>query len=169
MHTRRVSLLEALARHQPLEVWAPSVDHLAPNSPLRNHYHGPVWGFDNYAVLARSAMTLNVQIDNAGDFADNIRLYEATGLGAMLITDAKRNLASIFEPGKEVVAYEGIEDCIKLVEHFSTHAAERAAIAAAGQERTLKHHTYYQRMQNLVDQLLETVDERLTARQTATA
>ena len=58
-----------------------------------------------YRVLARSKIALNRHIDVAEDHANNMRLYEATGVGTFLITDAKRNLSELFEPGEEVVTY----------------------------------------------------------------
>ena len=39
------------------------------------------------------------------DNATNMRLFEATGCGAMLITDAKQNLGDLFSVGVEIVAY----------------------------------------------------------------
>ena len=45
----------------------------------------------------------------AKSYANNMRLYEATGVGALLVTDWKENLGEMFEPGKEVVAYRSPE------------------------------------------------------------
>jgi spore maturation protein CgeB len=80
-----------------------------------------------------------------------LRLYEATGVGTLLLTDWKENLHEIFIPGKEVVAYRSPEECAELIHYYLTHEEERQAIAAAGQQRTLREHTSYQRMQELVD------------------
>jgi len=57
----------------------------------------------------------------------------------------------MFEPGKEVVTYHNAEECAELIQYYLEHHEEREAIARAGQERTLREHTYYQRMQELVD------------------
>ena len=77
-------------------------------------------------------------------YANNMRLFEATGMGALLITDLKDNIADLFEPGKEVVCYKSVDECIELIDYYSRHEAERAAIAAAGQRRTLQSHSYAQ-------------------------
>ena len=55
-------------------------------------------------VLRDSRITLNHH-GNVPAFANNLRLYEATGVGTLLITDWKPDLHEVFEPGKEVVAY----------------------------------------------------------------
>jgi spore maturation protein CgeB len=80
-----------------------------------------------------------------------MRLYEATGVGTFLLTDHKRNLADLFEPGREVVAYRDADECVELAGYYLTHDEEREAIARAGQQRTLREHTWYHRMQELVD------------------
>jgi spore maturation protein CgeB len=80
-----------------------------------------------------------------------MRLFEATGVGTLLLTDAKVNLPYMFTPGKEVVAYRTTEECVELARYYLENEAERRAIAQAGQQRTLAEHTYFRRMQELVD------------------
>ena len=79
-----------------------------------------------------------------------MRLYEATGMGALLITDWKQNLHELFEPGTEVVTYRSVEECVELIRHYLAHPAERETIARAGQARTLRDHTYRQRVEEMV-------------------
>ena len=77
-------------------------------------------------------------------------LFEATGVGTLLITDWKANLHEMFEPGKEVVSYRSAEECAEVIQYYLEHDEEREAISRAGQQRTLRDHTYYRRMQELV-------------------
>ena len=55
-----------------------------------------------YGVLAHRR-SLNRHIDVAEDHANNMRLYEATGVGTLLLTDAKHILSDLFAIGEEVV------------------------------------------------------------------
>ena len=110
-----------------------------------------LWGYDMYRQLRRSKIALNIHIDMAEQYAANMRLYEATGVGTLLLTDWKTNLHELFEIGKEVVAYRSTEECVELVQHYLAHDAEREAIAKAGQQRTLSEHSYYHRMQELTE------------------
>ncbi len=110
-----------------------------------------------YQALHNAKISLNLHIDAAGNNANNMRLYESTGVGAMLLTDHKDNLHTLFEPGQEVVAYRSQEECSELIGYYLSHEAERQAIAAAGQARTLKEHTYAHRMQELVDILSQSL------------
>jgi hypothetical protein len=148
-HGERAELLDEVARQIRLDVWAQAAQ-LAPESPLRQHLHSPAWGVEMYRVLAASRITINTHIDIAGMYANNLRLYEATGMGALLVTDAKRNLGELFEVGREVVAFEDATDCVEKVRYFVDHPDEAATIAAAGQARTLREHTWLDRMARLV-------------------
>jgi spore maturation protein CgeB len=103
-----------------------------------------------YRSLARSRVTLNRHINVAENNANNMRLYEATGVGALLITDRKDNLAEMFEIGKEVVAYSSPEEAAEMIQYYIAHPEEARVIAQAGQERTLKEHTYKKRMEELL-------------------
>lgn len=150
-HTSRVTLLEALChRFLQLRIWCPSVDHLLSTSAIRGSYVGQAWGKEMYEILARSKITLNHHGDIA-PYANNMRLFEATGVGTFLITDWKENLEEMFALGEEVVAYHTVDECAELIAYYIDHEEERKAIAYSGQQRTLREHTYYHRMQELVE------------------
>jgi hypothetical protein len=145
-HGGRIALLEKIAREAPLQVWGAGIERLPDSSPLHRCYRGQAWGRSMYEVLRRSRITLNSHIDLAEEWANNMRLYEATGAGAMLITDAKRNLHEIFLPGQEVVSYASTDECIARVRQYLDDEPGRSAIALAGQRRALEVHNYYIRM-----------------------
>ena len=150
-HRSRIEWLELLSRCLDVQIWGQGVSGLPENSWIRKRYEGNAWGIQMYGILHSSKITLNNHIDVAGSYANNMRLFEATGVGALLVTDWKVNLHEMFEPGKEVVAYRSPEECVELVQYYLEHDKEREAIARAGQERTLREHTYYHRMQELVE------------------
>lgn len=150
-HSSRVALLEGLCSRLPkMKVWAPGVDQLPPGSPIRDCYQGPAWGREMYKIFSRSKITVNHHGDIPA-YANNSRLYEATGMGALLVTDWKENLHELFEPGKEVVAYRSSDECAALVRYYLDNDDERQVIARAGHERTLREHTQYQRVQELLE------------------
>lgn len=149
-HGGAIPLLEYLAEHTEMRVFGYGAGSVPATSPIRQRHGGEVWGMDMYRALARSRITLNRHINVAENNANNMRLYEATGVGAMLLTDRKDNLHELFEVGREVVAYSSKEEAGELVRHYLGHPDEAAQIAQAGQARTLREHTYAQRMQELV-------------------
>lgn len=114
-------------------------------------FHQPVFGLQYYEILASSKMTFNSHIDCAEQYAGNMRLFEATGAGACLITDRKVNLPEMFEPDVEVVTYSSVEECSEKVRYLLDHDSERESIAAAGQRRVLRDHTFENRARFLND------------------
>jgi spore maturation protein CgeB len=148
-HAGRFAMLEDLARRTDIAIWG-RMDSVPEDSPLWARYRGPAWGRDMYNVLARSKITINQHIDIAEGHANNMRLYEATGVGALLLTDWKEDIGDIFTPGREIATYSSADECIDLINYYRTHETERAAIAAAGQQRTLSEHSFDKRVAELL-------------------
>lgn len=149
-HDKAIPLLEFLATKTPIEFFGYGADSLSTNSPIRLRHHGEVWGLNMYRALARSHITLNRHINVADNNANNMRLYEATGVGSLLLTDRKDNLGELFEIDKEIVAYSSAEEAAELIRYFIAHPKEAQKIARAGQARTLREHTYRHRMEELL-------------------
>jgi len=118
----------------------PKASHLMKNSL------GPRFGLEMFRAFAESPVTVNAHIDVAKSFAGNIRLFDATGCGACLLTDHKDNLSQYFEIDKEIVTFKSRQDCLEKLEWLMDHESERVAIARAGQEKTLKQHSYRNRL-----------------------
>jgi spore maturation protein CgeB len=148
-HRRANMLLERAARRAPIEFWGYGARGWPKDSPIIARYRGEAWGLEMYRVLRDARIAVNRHIREAGDFANNMRLYEATGVGTMLLTDEKANLRELFEPGREVVTYADASELADAVNHYLARDDERRAIARAGQERTLRDHTYARRMHEL--------------------
>jgi hypothetical protein len=149
-HGGAIPLLEYLTESTTMRVFGYGADSLPLSSSIRQRHGGEVWGLDMYRALARSRITLNRHINVAENNANNMRLFEATGIGTMLLTDRKDNLYQLFDIGNEVVAYSSKEEAAELVRYYLEHPVEAEIIAKAGQARTLREHTYGQRMQELV-------------------
>jgi hypothetical protein len=150
-HLQRIALLEAVARRYDLKLWGTRPQALPASSPLHRCFQGEVWGADMYQVLRRSRITLNSHIDLAGREAGNMRLFEATGVGAFLLTDFKDNLHTLFAPDREVAVWRSIGECLGRIEHYLRDDDGRAEIARAGQARTMAQHTYRHRAAEILD------------------
>lgn len=120
---------------------------------LRPRMGPPRYGLDFLQLLRDSEITLNRHNDLSGRWATNLRMFEATGVGSCLLTDAKDNLPPLFSPGTEVVSYRSAQECIERGRWLLDHPEERTEIARAGQRRTLEQHTYRHRAVEL-DELL---------------
>lgn len=161
-HAGRLNLLQHLAREVDITFYGYGADGLDYESPIRSRHRGEAWSLGMYTALARSHITVNVHIDAAEDNANNMRLYEATGCGALLVTDQKANLAELFDPEREVVTYRSPQEAVEKIRYYMEHPQEASVIARAGQARTLREHTYRHRMDELATILKPYLRERRT-------
>jgi spore maturation protein CgeB len=155
-HRRRIELMEWLcANLDAIEIWGGGLAALDRRSPIRSKHRGEAYGEAMYRILARAAIGLNVHIDIADVHANNLRLYEVTGMGALLLTDEQHDLAHLFTPNAEVATFADSRQCLARIQYFLAHPDEARVIAERGQARTLKDYNYAARMGQLVD-ILET-------------
>ena len=71
--------------------------------------------------------------------------------GYIHFTDAKENLHKLFKIDQEIVTYSCKEEALEKVEYFLRNPDIASKIASAGQNRTLKEHTYENRMKELIE------------------
>lgn len=150
-HGKGTQFLEQLARLVPVDFWGYGAESLPEDSMIRRQHHGEAWGLDMFGILAQSRIAVNRHIDVSENYANNMRLFEATGCGALLVTDYKDNLNELFEIGKEIVAYSSPEECAALIKHYLANPDEAERIAIAGQKRTLDEHSFTKRMKQTAD------------------
>jgi hypothetical protein len=164
VHAEGVRLLEHVATHLDgaLAVYGYGASTWAKGSPLHACYRGEAWGLEMYRVYAGARVVLNRHIAAAEGWSNNMRLYEATGAGAALLTDRGRNLGELFEVGTEVSAYADEAELVSLAGELLANERARARLANAGQQRTLREHTYRDRMAELAAMLEERLDAPAT-------
>ncbi len=85
--------------------------------------------------------------------AVNQRVFDVPAAGAFLITDHRRQMEELFEPGKEIVAYRDPEEIPELVAKYLKDANARKKITQAAQKRIQAQHTYDRRIQTLLEKM----------------
>ncbi len=83
--------------------------------------------------------------------AVNQRVFDVPACGGFLITDHRRQMEELFEPGKEVVVYEHPDEIEELVRRWLADEPGRRAVTEAARKRILAEHTYDHRIQTLAD------------------
>lgn len=86
--------------------------------------------------------------------AVNQRVFDVPACGQFLITDQRRQMDQLFEPGREVVAYSAPEEIPDLIDFYLRHPQAREKIARAARKRVHRDHTYDQRMTSLLQTML---------------
>lgn len=124
----------------PPAAWRPPLRPLGARFPGR--VHPGVHGLDMLALLARSRVAFNRGPDREGDCSGTFRIFEATAMGAALLTERTSDLGDHFAIGEEVVAYRDVDDCVAAARDLLHDEDRCAAIAEAGRRRTLRDHTW---------------------------
>jgi spore maturation protein CgeB len=156
-HESRLATLEYLIREGvPVQIWGTysysgkwaAFKSLFSGSKVRRHVQPALWGLEMYRTLARSRITLNAHIDVAkkNQMAGNMRLYEATGCGSLLITDDAPGLQALFQPDVELVTYRSNRELATKTRRYLEEPERAAQIAQAGQHACLERHSYSHRI-----------------------
>lgn len=148
-HRYRVEMLKGLLRQGiKVDIWGYGLDRSLFGNPLKRAFHGELWGLGYYRALAQSRITLNFHIDVAkkAGFAGNMRTFEATGCGALLLTDSSEQLEQAFDPRLEISTFSSPAQLQERIGYFLGNEKARVDVAARGQERCIKDHGYEVRM-----------------------
>jgi spore maturation protein CgeB len=81
------------------------------------------------------------------------RVFEVTGFGGCLVTEAAPDLDRYFHLGEEVVVFEGVNDLANKIRDLLAHPEKRDAIAWRGYERVRAEHSYDVRFRDVFDDL----------------
>ena len=151
IYSGTIPILKAALEVDPsLQIYAPNPEALQGEPSLLNQYVGNAWGLEMYKIYGRSKITLNRHGAIASNFAANMRLFEATGMGACLITESRPNLSDLFNPSTEVVPYDDLQDLQSKLELVLESESMRQGIAEAGQRRCLQQHSYSVRIKDIL-------------------
>lgn len=101
----------------------------------------PLFGLPMYRALRDARLCLNNHIDILGGRGQNMRVFEATGSGAFLLTEEDPNLTSLFQAGREVATFRSDTELLEKIDWYLDHPSERDAMAEAGHRRCLADHS----------------------------
>lgn len=105
-----------------------------------------------YQRMRRVAVSLNLIKGNA-ESSLNLRHFEITGCGGLMLSYQMPELASLFKIGEECDVFHDEQELLEKIHYYASHPKERAAMAQAGQQRTLAEHLYKHRILKIVEVL----------------
>jgi spore maturation protein CgeB len=82
-----------------------------------------------------------------------LRIFEATCSNSLLLTENVENLQMYYEPNKEVICFENVEECSQLIDFYLNNENEALRISQNGRNRFLKEHTSKIRLTKVLDQI----------------
>jgi spore maturation protein CgeB len=160
-HINRVQLLTELATKTNIHIYGYNYTNVSfikrffKSFPLLKAYKGECWGLDMYETLGRSLITFNSHGEIAENYAGNMRMFEATGMGSLLLTDHKDNIHEIFRLDEEIVTYKSVEEAISKVNYLLSNRSELEKIAKAGQGRTFSCYSFEIATGKMIEYFLE--------------
>ncbi len=82
----------------------------------------------------------------------NLRLFEASASGALVLTDYLKDLNSLFniEDSKEMIIYKDGSDLRKKVDYYLSNDNERINVAKKGYKRSIRDHSYDKRLKEIM-------------------
>ena len=122
---------------------------------LKEQMFPPVFGIDMYKQLAAAKISLNKHGEVASGYAVNMRMFETTGVGSILMTENYRNLTELFKPDEEVVTYNSFDEAVEKINWLLDNPGKMKQIALEGQKRTLHDHSYGNRAKIIVEEIMK--------------
>lgn len=169
VHINRKMALKKLVKTTPIQMWGYNYKKnyskrnisfyknllKRENSDILKSYKGEAWGLDMYDIIQKSLITFNIHENLLKGFVGNMRMFEATGVGTMILNDQGSNLPSLFVPGKEIETYSSIEEAIEKVHYYIANQDKAIEIGKNAQKRTVTEYNYENYVNELFHHLLK--------------
>jgi len=150
LHSYRVAFFNNLADYD-VKIWGHTRPLWMPLEKVAKMFQGrPVYDQDKVRAF-RGADILLDNLHFTEFWGVNVRCFEAAGAGAFQMVDWRPGLSQLFEDGRELVTFRGISDLREKIAFWLPRIRERKEIAAAGQRRAFRDHTYALRLGLLID------------------
>ena len=114
----------------------------------------PIYGKEMLKILGNSKILVNSHIENT-KYAGNMRLFEGTAMGCLVLTDEKNGLNEIFRIDKEVITYSSVSNLLFKIKKCLKNPRMLSTISTNGQKKTLKNHNYKNRSKILNNIIIE--------------
>ena len=101
----------------------------------------PIFGNKMLKILTKTKILVNTHIEDT-KYAGNMRLFEGTGCGCLLITDKKKDIDKLFKPNEEIELFSDKEDLIEKCKYYLINQDKLRKISKAGLKKTLSFHSY---------------------------
>lgn len=145
----RISILSALGETTGVELYSESERVVSPG--IRRHGTVSYWS-EMPLVFAGSEINLNITIPNIRSGVP-LRVFDVLAAGGFLITNYQPELSMLFDIGVDLVVYDDTEDLLQKVSYYREHPQERKAIAENGRKKVADLHTYFHRLQEMLEKV----------------
>jgi spore maturation protein CgeB len=154
MYPSRVRLVERLIEKGiPLKLYGSGFPRWLGESSARGAHTGRcVFREDKARVFRSSAGVLNT-MHPAEVAGVNVRLFEATGCGAAVLTEFRPTVPELFSVGEEVLTYHDFDDLVDQACKLLNEPGLSARLGDAATLRAHRDHTYDLRVADILEKL----------------
>ena len=145
-HLRRIQIVNMIAemsREAPgfsLGLFTARAQPLPPLAQSMNR--GARWGLEMLRTIRSGRILVNIDVDAFEGQPPNMRLIEATGAGAFLLTTHHPELSKFFEPGEEIETFRTPQELAAKIGYYLAMPDKADEIARRGQERCMREHSH---------------------------
>lgn len=104
-------------------------------------------------IFKRSKVNLNISLKIIQSGIP-LRVFDILSCGGFLLTNFQAEMPELFEPGKDFVVYESLEDLYAKTAFYIKHEAERTRIAEHGYDTVRKNYTFRQQVEKILREAL---------------
>jgi spore maturation protein CgeB len=154
MYPSRVRLLERLiAKGIPLKVYGGPFPRWFGETPLREAHTGRVVLREEKARAFRSAAGVLNTMHPAEIAGVNLRLFEAAGCGAAVLTEFRPTVPDLFDVGREVLAFHDFDDLVDQATRLLNETGLTRRLGDAAAARAHRDHSYDLRVATILEKV----------------
>jgi len=154
MYPSRVRLLDRLiAKGIPLRLYGAGFPRWIGETACRGAHTGRILVREEKARIFRSAAGVLNTLNLAEVSGVNVRLFEAAGCGAAVLTEFRPTVPDLFAVGKEVLAFHDFDDLVEQATRLLNERGLTARLGDAAAQRAHRDHTYDLRITTILEKL----------------
>ena len=154
MYPSRLLLLERLlASDIPLRLYGAPFPRWVGQTPLRGIHAGRTVLGEEKARVFRSATAVLNTMHPSEIFGVNVRLFEAAGCGAAVLTEFRPTLPDLFALGDDVLAFHNFDELVDQATRLLREDGLSAKLGDAAVLRAHESHTYEKRLPVILEKL----------------
>jgi spore maturation protein CgeB len=154
MYPSRVRLLERLiAKGIPLKLYGGAFPRWLGETPLRAAHTGRAVFREEKARVFRSAAGVLNSMHPAEIVGVNLRLFEAAGCGAAVLTEFRPTVPELFDIGQEVLAFHDFDELVDQAGRLLNESGLGESLGDAASRRAHRDHSYDLRVATILEKV----------------
>lgn len=143
----RVNTLDALSKFYPIDLYTGSKTDMLFGINNKGYVD---YNKEMPKVFKLSKINLNMTLKTIKTGIP-LRAFDIMGSGGFLLTNFQQELLDYFEPNKDFVFYEDINDLIDKIDYYLFNEEERCEIANNGYQKVKSNHTIRLRINSILE------------------